>query len=200
MGESMLGALAECQIETCLPAIERSRFQRGNYFAFARKGGKKDRDRGLDTRLSQIAFLEMLCSLEDGFLSQWMPLKDLLGFTDFEVESLKNARCFQMLCNISNSVENYPDMFHLWTAQRNRMDVILTLDNKFANTAKQIYKTRGVSIEFPTQVMRPLELLERLCVEKPDQIPIKHSCFYTLHELSRDAPAERFALFRVLQR
>lgn len=200
MGDNMLDALAECRIETCLPAIERSRFLQGDYFEFARKGGKKDRKRGLDTHLSQIAFLEMLCDLKDGFLSQWMPIKGLLGLTDFEIESLTNVKCFQIFCQISNSVENYPDMFHLWTAQRNRMDAILTLDDRFANIAKQVYKTGKVPIEFPTQVVRPLELLERLCVNAPDQIPIKYDCFYPLVELWRDAPTEKFALFRVSQR
>lgn len=200
IGDPMLDALAECEIKTCIPAIERSRFLRGNYFTFARKGGKEDRKRGLKTGLSQIAFMQMLCALKDGFLPQWLPLKDLLGLTDFEIESLKNLNCFQQFCKISNSIENYPDMFHLWTAQRNCMEVFLTLDNKLANIGTTIRKSRGIPIEFPTQVLRPLELLSLLGVTEPDPIPIKHDRFYTLLELWRDAPSERFALFRVSQR
>jgi hypothetical protein len=199
-GDSMLDALAECNIQTCPPAIDRSRFLQGDYFAFARKGGKADRKRGLSTGLSQIAFLQMLCGLEDGFLSQWIPAKDILGLTEFEIESLQNLRCFQQFCKISNSVENYPDMFHLWTAQRNRMQVFLTLDNRLANIAKAIHKSQGVAIEFPTQVLRPSELLRLLGVEAPDPVPIKRGQFYTLLELRRDAPTERFALFRVRRR
>lgn len=200
IGDPMLDALAECEIQTCPPAIVRSRFQQGDYFEFARKGGKKDRKRGIESGLNQIAFMQMLCGLKEGFLSQIMPFKDILGLTDFEIESLKNLRCFQQLCKISNSVENYPDMFHLWTAQRNRMDVFLTLDKRLANIAQSVRKSRGTSIEFPTLVLMPSELLKRLGINKPDQIPIKHGCFYTLVELWKDAPKERFALFRVSQR
>jgi hypothetical protein len=200
IGERMLDALAECNIQTCPPAIERSRFQRGNYFAFARKGGEKDRKRGLDARLSQIAFMQMLCGLGEGFLPQWTLLKDPLGLTDFEIESLKNLKCFQQFCKISNSAEHYPDMFHLWTAQRNHMEVFLTLDNKLANIAKMIHKSRGISIKFPTQVLRPSELLSLFGVKEPDPIPIRHGSFYTLQDLWSDAPTQRFALFRVSQR
>lgn len=200
IGDPMLDALAECEIKTCPPAIERSRFQRGSYFTFARKGGEKDRKRGLNARLSQIAFIQMLCGLREGFLPQWTPLKDLLGLTEFEIESLKNLKCFQQFCKISNSAENYPDMFHLWTAQRNHMEVFLTLDNKLINIAQMIRRSRGISIEFPTQVLRPSELLSLLGVKEPDPIPIKHDRFYTLLDLWGDAPSERFALFRVSRR
>jgi hypothetical protein len=200
IGEPMLDALAECEIQTCPPAIERSRFQRGDYFAFARKGGKTDQKQGLDLRLSQIAFMQMLCGLGNGFLLGLMPYKDILGLTEFEIESLKNLKSFQQFCKISNSPENYPDMFHLWTAQRNRMDVFLTLDNKLANIAQTIRKTRGVTLEFPTQVLRPLELLDLVGIKEPDPIPIRRDCLYTFLELSRDAPTEKFALFRVSQR
>jgi hypothetical protein len=197
IGDRMLDALAECQIKTCPPALERSRFLWGNGLAFARKGGKKDRKRGLSTGLSQIAFLQMLCELREGFLPLWMPLKELIGLTDFEIESLNNLKCFQMLCKFSNSTEHYPDMFHLWTAQRNRMNVFLTLDNKLANIAKTIRKSGDVPIEFPTEVLRPLELLDILGINKPDPVPIQYARFYPLLELWRDAPSERFALFRV---
>jgi len=198
--DPMLDALAECSFQRCPPAIERGRFMQGDYFAFARKGGKEDQKRGLETGLSQIDFMQMLFGLKDGFLSQWMPLKGLLGLTDFEIESLKNLKTFQQLCKVSNSPENYPDMFHLWTAQRNRIDVFLTLDNKLANIAQMIRNSRGVRVEFPTLVLRPTELLDLLGVKEPDPIPIQHYHFYTLVELWRDAPTERFALFRVSQR
>lgn len=200
IGDPMLDALAECDIHTCPPAIERSRFQQGDYFEFARKGGKKDRKRGIESSLSQIAFMQMLCELTVGFPAQLMAFKDVLGLTDFEIESLKNLKCYQRLCRIGNSVENYPDMFHLWTAQRSRMDVLLTLDNKLANIASKIRNARETLIEFPTQVLRPSELLSLLGIEEPDLIPIKPDRFYTFVELWRDAPAERFALFRVSPR
>lgn len=198
--DSMLGALAECEIHKCPPAIERSRFYRGSYTAYVRKGGKEDRKRGVELGVSQIAFMRMLCGLKDGFLPQFIAVKDLVGLTDFEIESLENLKSFQHFCRISNSEENYPDMFHLWTAQRNRIEVLLTLDNKLVNIADMIGKSRGVQIEFPTQVLRPTQLLSLLNVKVPDPIPIKHDRFYTLVELWRDAPTEKFALFRLSQR
>jgi hypothetical protein len=200
IGEPMLDALAECVIDTCPPAIERSRFQMGNYSNFARKGGTRDQRRGLDTSLSQIAFMQMLLGLEDGFLSQWGHFKALIGLTEFEIESLENLKCFQGLCKIRGGIEHYPDMFHLWTAQRNRIDVFLTLDCKLANFANTIHKTKAIPIEFPTRVLRPIELLALLGVKEPDPFPIRHGSFYTLCDLWSDAPTERFALFRVSQR
>lgn len=80
------------------------------------------------------------------------------------------------------------------------MDVFLTLDSKLVNISKQIEKSRGVQVEFPTQVLRPSELLSLLDIKEPDPIPVRHGQFYTLHELWKDAPAERFALFRVSPR
>jgi len=199
-GDPMLDALAECDIRTCPPAIDRSRFQRGDYFEFARKGGKKDRKRGIESSLSQIAFMQMLCELTDELSAQLITFKGLLGLTDFEIESLKNLKCYQQLCRISNSIENYPDMFHLWTAHRNRIDALLTLDNKFVNIANKLCNSRGALVEFPTMVLRPSELLSFLGIKEPDTIPIQYGRFYTLVELWRDAPTEKFALFRVRQR
>ena len=112
------------------PAVERSRFYQGHYLTYARKGGKKDRKSGVRTTIGQIQFMQMLCNLKEDFLPQWMPFVKTLGLTAFEIESMVNLKCFQMLCKISNGVENYPDMFHLWTAQRNHIDTFLTLDKK----------------------------------------------------------------------
>ena len=45
IGVREFDALAGCPIMRCPPALERSRFQQGNFSDFARKGGKKDRRR-----------------------------------------------------------------------------------------------------------------------------------------------------------
>ena len=200
IGEPMFGAMTGCPIQSCPPAVERSRFYQGDYFAYARKGGKRDRKLGLETTIGQIPFMQMLCGLKEDFLPLWMPFKQALGLTEFEIESLKNLKCFQMLCKISDSAENYPDMFHLWTAQRNHMDAFVTLDSKMANIAMKIRRSSAIPIEYPTEVLQPLELLSILSISEPDPIPIEHGRFYTLHELCSRAPTERFSLFRAYQR
>jgi hypothetical protein len=144
--------------------------------------------------------MQMLCDLNDGSASYLIQAKDLIGSTNFEIDSLMNLKCFQQLCRISRSAENYPDMFHLWTAQRNRIEILLTLDNRLINIATTIGKSRGIQIEFLTQVLSPSELLSLFGVKEPDPIPIKHDRFYPLVELWRDAPSEKFALFRISPR
>ena len=163
------------------------------------KAARKDRKRGIQITIGQIQFMEMLCGIKVDFLSRWMPFMQALGLTEFEVESLKNLKCFQMLCKISNGPENYPDMFHLWTAQRNHMDVFLTLDKTMANIALKIRKSSSVPIEYPTSVLQPLELFSLLGINEPDPVPIERDRFYTFHELCSRAPTERFSLSRAYQ-
>ncbi len=200
IGSPMLDALAECRIQRCPSAVERSRFLVGRYTAFARKGGKRDRKKGLDCGLSQIAFMEMLCDLTGEAVSQIVSWRESLGLTEFEAESFENLSCFQQICRFSGSIENYPDMFHLWTAQRNKIDVFLTLDNRMANIGKAIAKSRSVSFEYPTQLLRPSDLLRILGITRPDPMPVPQNRFYTLTELWGDCPRARFALFRLSPR
>lgn len=198
--DPMLDALAECRFQRCAPAIERSRFQGGLFPDYQRKGGKKDRKRGVNTRIGQIPFMEMLCQLNTEGVSGSEEWVQLLKLTEFDVESLKRLKSFQQFCKLSGSREHYPDIFHWWTAQRNRMDVFLSLDFKFANLAKRIAASPGVNLEYPTEVLRPLELLARFGINEPDHIPIPHGRFFTLHDLWSDAPNQRFTLFRVRRR
>jgi hypothetical protein len=183
IGEREFDALEGCEINNCPPALERSRFRSGDFFALTRKGGKKDRRRGLKTSLSQIDFMEWLCTLDDGHISAIFECRTILGLTEFEIESLRNLRCFQRLCEISRSAENYPDMFHLWTAQRNRMDVFLTLETSLPNIFRHIEDAGGVEIEHPTKVLRPLEFLRLMGVTQPDPVPIEPGRFYPMLEV-----------------
>ena len=183
IGERAFDALAGCARSDCPPALMRSRFRGGDGFEFARKGGKKDRKRGLATALSQISFMEWLCSLDERHVTAILECKAVLGLTEFEIESLRNLRCFQKLCAISQSRDNYPDMFHLWTAERNRMDVFLTLDKTLCNVFSQIEHAKIVEIEYPTRVLRPLEFLMLLGVTQPDSVPIEPGRFYPAHEV-----------------
>jgi len=185
IGETAFDAFAGCARSDCPPALMRSRFRGGDGFAFARKGGKKDRKRGLDTGLSQIDFMEWLCTLDDRHIAAILECNAILGLTEFEIGSLRNLSCFQRLCAISQSQENYPDMFHLWTAQRNRMDVFLTLEKKLTQIFKHIEHARIIEIEHQTTVLRPLEFLRLLGVAEPDPVPIEPGRFYPAHEFMK---------------
>lgn len=181
IGERAFDALAGCPRSNCPPALIRSRFRSGNGLAFVRKGGKKDRKRGLETGLSQIDFMEWLCALDERHVAAILECKSLIGLTEFETESLRNLSCFQKLCAISQSRENYPDMFHLWTAQRNHIEVFLTLETKLVQIFKHIEHARITEIEHQTKVLRPLEFLRLLGVTQPDPVPIEPGRFYPAH-------------------
>ncbi|MGP8173500.1 MAG: hypothetical protein ACLP7O_03005 [Terracidiphilus sp.] len=182
-GEGVFDALDHCKVTDCPPAIERSRFQQGNFFNFIRKGGKNDKKLGVPEALSQITFMQMLCDLNRMWYPWVLDAKDLLGLTDFEIDSFRNLECFRKLCAISQSSENYPDMFHLWTAQRNHMDVFLTLEKKLPAIGNQIEKSKGISVEYPTKVCRPIEFLHSIGITDLDLVPIEPGKFYPFIEV-----------------
>jgi len=68
IGDPMLDALAECEIKTCPPAIERSASSEAAISRSQERATRRIEKRGLDARLSQIAFIQMLCELGEGFL------------------------------------------------------------------------------------------------------------------------------------
>lgn len=183
IGVKEFAALAGCKVAACQPALNRSRFQSGDFLTFARKGGKKDQKDGRASTLGQIPFMEMLCSLSESSIRKLPEFSAVLGLTEFEIASIRNLRCFQQFCKISQSPENFPDMFHLWTAQRNRMDVFLTLEKRLPSIAKQIENSRDIAIEYPTKVLRPLEFLRSIGIERIDPVPIEPDRFYPLIDI-----------------
>jgi hypothetical protein len=183
IGESVFDALDHCRVTDCPPAIERSRFQQGNFFNLIRKGGKEDMKLGVPTALSQITFMQMLCDSDRLWYPWVLGVKDLLGLTDFELDSFHNLACFRKLCAVSQSSENYPDMFHLWTAQRNHMDVFLTLEKRLPAIGSQIERSKGMGVEYPTKVRRPIDFLHSIGVTDFDQVPIESDRFYPFIEV-----------------
>ncbi len=149
------------------------------------KGGKKDRRRGFRTgsgTATQIAFLDFLCRLKKDHIELLIQNAPQIRLTEFEVESLRNLHWFQSLCRRWGSPENYPDAFHLWTAERNGLDVVLTLDRGFFNFLFTVRKHKSIGIDVRTEVLRPLDLLRKLGIDKPDLIPMDSSRFYHLFE------------------
>jgi len=182
IGESVFDAMDHCRVTDCNPAIERSRLSSGFFPNYMRKGGKKDQKRGFETSSGQIPFMQMLCNLNETGIAWLLVVKEILGFTDFETESIRNLRYFQKLCEISQSPENFPDMFHLWTAQRNHMDVFLTLEKKLPTIGNQIEKSEWANVEYPTKVLRPIEFLDYIGITDLDPVPIEPGRFYPFIE------------------
>lgn len=178
-------ALHGCIIEECEPAIDSGKFAQTTditeYFA---KGGRKDRKAGLAPGpANQIAFFKFLCSLTHEAVDVLIAHAEPLRLSVFEVESLRDIGWFQFLCERSGSPENYPDVFHLWTAERNGLDILLTLDNGLPELVSRVRKEKGQKIKIKTEILRPLELLDLLEVRDRDPIGLDEDRFYYLHEL-----------------
>jgi hypothetical protein len=109
--------------------------------------------------------------------------RELFRLTDFDVESFRDIGWFQFLCERSGSAENYPDVFHLWTVKRNCLDAILTLEKRLPNLVDRVKNERNKQIEIKTEVLRPLDLLQKLGIDSPDPVPVNADRFYHLHEV-----------------
>ena len=177
-------ALQGCTVHPCDPALDRSRFRKTSDFSgFMAKGGKKDRRSGTPGgEATQIAFLEWLCALNKASVNDLIEHAPLMGLSPFEVDSLGNLDWFQLVCKRSGSSENYPDVFHLWTAERHNMHALLTLEKKLPNLVGRVRSEKRSKIEISTEVLRPLDLLQRLGVSDLDPVPIESYHFYNLYE------------------
>jgi hypothetical protein len=183
---SICNALRGCEIKACAPAVERSAIVSTiNFVDAMSKGGKKDRARGVPLgSANQISCFKWLLALKKEHIEAIRQNNSkVLHFTDFDLESLSQIEWFQFLCQRCGSEENFPDVFHLWTAERNNMDVFLTLEKRFPNFIAGVKKEKDRRIEIRTEVLRPLGLLEKLGIEKLDPVPMEPGRFYYFHEL-----------------
>lgn len=173
-------ALQNCQIHRCPTPVERSRFRQTIDFMEAiSKGGKKDRKAGAGLGMAnQIPFFEWLCNLRKEDVNSIIKHAAAIGLLPFEVESLENIGWFQFVCRRSGSPENYPDVFHLWTAERNGLDAVLTLEKRLPNLISRINNERIKKIKIQTEVLRPLELLRKLGINQLDPVPMAPDRFY----------------------
>lgn len=176
-------ALRGCKVVTCSAPLERTKFVSTMDFAeYLAKGGRKDRRSGRAVGpATQLSFLKLLCALDCKSVDVLVKNAKRLGLTDPEIESLRDLPWFQLMCETSGNPENYPDIFHLWTAERNRLHVFLTLDNRFADFVSRAKNQK--KIEIRTEVLQPLELLVRLGIKHPDPVALGGGRFYHLHEL-----------------
>lgn len=179
-------ALRGCQIHKCHPTLVRSKFmQTSNLMDEISKGGKKDRKAGVKPGgANQLAFLKWLCGLRKEHVDVLIQHAAQIRLSPFEVETLNDINWFQFLCQRSGSPENYLDVFHLWTAERNGLDALLTLEKRLPNLVSRVRNERIKRVEIRTQVLRPLDLLKQLGIGKLDPVPMEADRFYHLHEVT----------------
>lgn len=180
-------ALEDCKIESCESPVERTKFQvTGNILTYFSKGGRKDGIEGRDHRFTQIGFFKFLKEeFNSDFLSAIIQIEDRFGLTQFEIENLENIDELKFLLERAGSPENYPDMFHYWTASRNGLDAFLTLEKRLPNLLSNIAGHQFGKFKFKTKVVRPLGLLELLGIEILDIVPLEYGKFYHYHEVPR---------------
>lgn len=183
-------AFEGCKAENCPSALERSKFMQTELGEFIRKGGKKDDKAGRNPNgFSQIAFCKFLCNLSPEHIAKILERRrSILPLTDFELDSLREIDWFKTLRQKCGSPESFPDIFHLWTAQRNGFDVFLTLDKAFANFIGNVRKEKRSTLEIKPDVLLPLGLLEKLGVKELDPIPMEFGRFYPLVGTSWTVP------------
>jgi hypothetical protein len=184
IGLGVCNALKGCKVHKCQAAINRSVFRQTTNLedAFA-KGGIKERKAGVELgEANQIAFLIWLRALTKTMVDEVIRNAALVKLADFDIDSLKNIAWFQFLCERSGSPENYPDVFHLWTAEHNGFNALLTLETKLPNFVCRIRNEKTRAIEINTEVLRPLDLLKKLGIQNPDPVPMDDGRFYHFHE------------------
>ncbi len=142
-----------------------------NFKDLVAKGGKKDRKAGVELgQANQIAFFSWLNELTDDQIQVLLKHAAQIRLTEFETKNLRNLGWYQTLCRRSQSPENFPDVFHLWTAECNGLDAVLTLDQGLQKLVYSVSRERSRVIEIKTEVLRPLDLLQKLGVSMPDDV------------------------------
>lgn len=174
-----VSALTKCDIFTCEPALHRSKFRSTTNFREAvRKGGKKDREKGIaPSNQTQLAFLSWLHGLKPRAVEMLILHATEIGLTSFEVESLQRINWFQIMCGRSGSAENYVDVFHLWTAERNGL-CFLTLDNKIKRLVERVAAEKSCPVSNLPDVFLPTDLLRAMGVTSPDPVPFQTGAFF----------------------
>jgi hypothetical protein len=175
-------ALQDCEIHSCPSPLERYKFRKTiNFAEYVNKGGKKDRKNKREYGdASQIPFMDWLKNLPSSTVESILDNADLLGLSSFEKESVKEIGWFQAICKKFDSNEHLPDVFHLWTAERNQLDVFLTLDKKFSKMLG-INENKNMP-PIVTKVLTPVELLHELGITNQDDVPVEYGKIYSIFE------------------
>jgi len=176
----VVNALKGFEATTCEPALRRTKFRNSiNFSEIASKGGKKDQRAGDDpSNFTQISFMKWLISLSETEVRMCLDQAKAIGLTEFESESFRQLGWFKIMCGRSGSPENYVDVFHLWTAERNGLD-LLTLDRKIKRLRDRVRAEKSRPVRINARVLLPSDLLQEVGIQKPDPVPIEPNRFYS---------------------
>jgi len=150
------------RIRKCPAAVNRLRFRRNVDFQYYLK------------REEVIDFCRFLLKLDPLVLRQAHEVWSTLPA--FEQETLLHLQQFKSLCRHLPE-KHYPDAFHLWTAEANRLDYFLMLDRKFPNALKG-----KRDLGFRCRPVSPDELLNSMGISERDPYPYTDSAPRTYSE------------------
>lgn len=159
-GNSAINVFQNVTFRKIPPAVERSKFRQ-----------TIDLKKYL-SRDEIISFCKFLLTPDIKDIVDHPEIRGML--TDFEVENLRGISRFETLCD-GLAESQYPDAFHLWTAETNKVDFFLTTDGKFIRVM-----TETKRINLPCKPICPTDLLEELGVTDLDPTPFDRDQFYTV--------------------
>jgi predicted nucleic acid-binding protein len=100
-----------------------------------------------------VEFCKLLLHIDATMLE---PSGLLEMLTETELTNRRNVARFRALCAVLDESQ-YPDAFHLWTAEVNGLDYFLTADRAFINVM-----TKTARLQLTTRPVGPRELLDDL--------------------------------------
>jgi len=146
LGGAVVYLLENVPIFYAKSPVERSRFQQTDMDAFANKE-------------TFIRFCKVLLSVN---LSQRENKSDVRKL----IPNLESIERFKEICR-DLSETHYPDAYHLWAAETNKMEYFLTTDKKFIQAMTRTKRTR-----LNSQPIAPRDLLNQLGIAELDPLPI----------------------------
>jgi hypothetical protein len=140
-------------------AIERSYFFQSELSAYLEKG-------------TVIEFCRWLLTPNIEALAN--KLASTKRYPDSLLNNLRKVERFRELC-AGLTEKQYPDAFHLWSAEASGMDLFLTTDGKFIRVLTETKK-----ISLPCTPLSPSQLLEQFGITKREPFAYKEGQFYDL--------------------
>ncbi|MDP2815272.1 MAG: hypothetical protein Q8O19_01165 [Rectinemataceae bacterium] len=116
--------------------------------------------------------------LLDSKVASLADLADRLGtqerYPAFLLNNLRGVRRFHDLCN-GLAEKQYPDAFHLWTAEVNGIKYFLTTDQKFIRVM-----TETKRLNLPCRPLSPSDLLDVLKIDERDPSEYEANQFFNV--------------------
>lgn len=121
---------------------------------------------------SVIKFCKWLLNIDPNVLIE--KVTQAKSFPSFLMANLRNVKRFSELCK-GLSEKQYPDAFHLWTAEVNGADFFLTIDKKFIHVMTETNR-----VDLPCPPLSPSQLLNQLGIDERDPIEYMEGVFYDI--------------------